>query len=64
LVHVDVKNLGRVPKGGGWKVHGRSEAVRGRGIGYAYIDAAVDNHSRLAYLEVLDDGRGPTAARF
>jgi transposase InsO family protein len=61
---VDVKKLGRIPKGGGWRAHGRSEAVRGRGIGYAYIHAAVDDHSRLAYLEVLDDEKGPTAADF
>ena len=64
LVHVDVKKLGRIPKGGGWRAHGRSEAVRGRSIGYAYIHAAVDDHSRLAYVEVLDDERGPTAAGF
>ncbi|GLZ50091.1 hypothetical protein Acsp06_62760 [Actinomycetospora sp. NBRC 106375] len=31
LLHVDVKKLGRVPPGGGWRMHGRSEAVRGRG---------------------------------
>ena len=35
LLHVDVKKLGRVPDGGGWRLHGRSEAVRGRGNGYA-----------------------------
>ena len=64
LVHVDVKKLGRIPRGGGWRAHGRSETVRGRGIGYAYIHAAVDDHSRLAYLEVLNDERGPTAAQF
>ena len=64
LVHVDVKKLGRIPSGGGWRAHGRSEAVRGRGIGYAYIHAAVDDHSRLAYIEVLGDERGPTCAEF
>jgi transposase InsO family protein len=64
LVHVDVKKLGRIPPGGGWRAHGRSEAVRGRGIGYVYIHAAVDDHSRLAYLETLDDERGPTCAAF
>ena len=64
LVHVDVKKMGRIPSGGGWRAHGRSEAVRGRGIGYAYIHAAVDDHSRLAYLEVLDDEKGATAAGF
>ncbi len=31
LIHVDVKKLGRIPDGGGWRVHGRSEKVRGRG---------------------------------
>jgi hypothetical protein len=45
LVHVDVKKLGRIPQGGGGRAHGRSEAVRGRGIGYAYIRAAVDETS-------------------
>jgi transposase InsO family protein len=64
LVHVDVKKLGRIPQGGGWRAHGRSEAVRGRGIGYAYIHVAVDDHSRLAYLEVLDDEKGATGAAF
>ena len=64
LIHVDVKKLGRIPQGGGWRAHGRSEAVRGRGIGYAYIHVAVDDHSRLAYLEVLDDEKGATGAGF
>jgi hypothetical protein len=31
LVHIDVKKLGKIPAGGGWRVHGRSEKVRGRG---------------------------------
>jgi transposase InsO family protein len=38
--------------------------VRGRGIGYAYIHAAVDDHSRLAYIEVLGDERATTCAAF
>ncbi|WP_432507767.1 leucine zipper domain-containing protein, partial [Kineococcus arenarius] len=36
LIHVDVKKLARIPDGGGWRVHGRREDVRGRGIGYDY----------------------------
>ena len=36
LLHVDVKKLGRIPDGGGWRLHGRSEAVRGRGNGYDF----------------------------
>ena len=64
LVHVDVKKLGRVPHGGGWRLHGRSEAVRGRGIGYDYLHVAVDDHSRLAYIEALPDEKDPTCAAF
>jgi transposase InsO family protein len=64
LVHVDVKKLGRIPDGGGWRAWGRSEEVRGRGIGYAYVHSAVDDHTRLAYSEVLDDEKGPTCAGF
>lgn len=64
LVHVDVKKVGRIPDGGGWRAHGRSEDVRGRGIGYDYVHAAVDDHSRLAYAEILPDEQGATCAGF
>ncbi|MEK6443841.1 IS481 family transposase [Pseudonocardia sp. T1-2H] len=64
LLHVDVKKLGRVPEGGGWRLHGRSEAVRGRGNGYDFLHVAVDDHSRLAYLEALPDERDPNCAGF
>jgi transposase InsO family protein len=64
LVHVDVKKLGQIPPGGGWRVHGRSEQVRGRGLGWTFVHAAVDDHSRLAYAEALDDETGATCAAF
>lgn len=64
LIHIDVKKLGRIPDGGGWRAHGRSEKVRGRGIGYDYIHTAIDDHSRVAYAETHDDERGVTAAGF
>jgi transposase InsO family protein len=64
LVHVDVKKLGRIPDGGGWRAHGRSEAVRGRGIGYEYVHTMIDDYSRYAYSEILDDETGPTSASF
>lgn len=66
LVHVDIKKLGRIPKGGGWRAHGRSKRHHGglAKVGYAYVHSAVDGYSRLAYSEVLDDERGPTAADF
>jgi len=64
LIHVDVKKLGRIPDGGGWRVHGRKEEVRGRGIGFDYVHAAVDDHTRLAYAEIHPDEKGATAAGF
>jgi transposase InsO family protein len=64
LAHMDVKKVGRVPDGGGWRAHGRSEEVRGRGIGYDYVHSLVDDHSRLAYSEVLPDEKGTTCAAF
>ena len=66
LVHVDIKKLGRIPDGGGHKVGGRAKGCRNstRGTGYWYIHNAVDDHSRLAYSELLDDERKETAAEF
>ncbi len=68
LVHVDVKKLGRIPDGGGWRAWGRqigrSWARRNARIGYDYVHSAVDDHSRLAYSEILADERGDTAAGF
>ncbi|URN10280.1 IS481 family transposase [Actinomadura madurae] len=64
MIHIDVKKLGRIPDGGGWRIHGRSETVRGRGIGYDHIHTAIDDHTRLAYAEVLPDEKGTTRAAF
>lgn len=66
LVHVDVKKLGRIPPGGGWRAHGRGNVVRqGKTrVGYDYIHTAIDAHSRLAYSEIHDDERGPSCADF
>jgi hypothetical protein len=69
LVHMDVKKLGRLRPGGGHRIHGRDSAQhrhrdREQGPGYDYVHAAIDDHSRLAYAEVLADERGETCAGF
>lgn len=73
LIHVDVKKLGRIRDGGGWRVLGREAAPRSSGrrdrpdssrIGFDYVHAAVDDHSRLAYAEIHPDERGATCAGF
>jgi transposase InsO family protein len=76
LVHLDVKKLGKIPDGGGWRAHGRDVGKRNsrahtkvrRGshpvIGYHFLHTAIDDHSRLAYSELLADERKDTAAAF
>ena len=65
LVHVDVKKLGRIPDGGGWRAHGRiARPGHHRAVGYDFVHAAVDDHSRAAYAEILPDEKGPTCAEF
>ena len=67
LVHVDIKKLGRIPRGGGWRVHGRRARpnnIRANRVGFAFVHSAIDAYSRLAYSEVLDDEQGATAAAF
>ena len=65
-VQVDIKKLGRIPAGGGWRAHGRgNDRTHGHaGVGYAFIHTAIDSHSRLAYSEVLPDERATTAIAF
>ena len=68
LIHMDVKKIGKIPAGGGWRAHGRemgkSSAQKKARIGYDYVHSIVDDHSRLAYSEVLTDEKGQTCAAF
>ncbi|WHS34730.1 IS481 family transposase [Auritidibacter ignavus] len=79
LVHMDIKKLGQIPDGGGWRVHGRGSpqalkalaktqkaAAEGAsaGRGSRYLHHAVDDHSRVVYSEILNDERKHTAAGF
>jgi transposase InsO family protein len=68
LVHMDVKKIGRIPDGGGWRAHGRqagkSYAQKQARIGFDYVHSVVDDHSRYAYSEILNDERAETCAGF
>jgi transposase InsO family protein len=67
LVHVDIKKQGRIPDGGGHRFVGRQLGKQNNnthGRGYAFLHHAVDDHSRLAYSEILADERKETAAGF
>ena len=76
LLHVDVKKLGNVPDGGGWRYVGRAQGGRNRAatagkprnahynpkMGTAFVHTVLDDHSRLAYAEIHDDETAATAA--
>ena len=74
LVHIDVKKLGRIEGGAGWRVRDRKQHYnrtwidrhghRRRSVGWEYVHVAVDDFSRLAYVEVLADETGATAVAF
>lgn len=70
LVHVGrepVTKPGRIPDGGGHRIHGRAKGNRIKKTikpGTAFIHNAVDDHSRLAYCEILADERKETASAF
>jgi transposase InsO family protein len=65
LAHMDVKKLGRIPDGGGWRARGRAiPRDRVNGPGFDYVHSLVDDHSRLAYSEILPNEKGPTCAAF
>jgi transposase InsO family protein len=67
LVHIDVKKLGRIPDGGGWRFRGHTVGRQNKTrkpAGYAYLHHAVDDHSRLAYSEILADEKKETAVAF
>jgi transposase InsO family protein len=64
LVHVDVKKLGRIDRPGHRVTGSRSDRREQGKKGWEYVHIAVDDYSRLAYAEVLDDERAPTAASF
>ena len=72
MIHMDVKKAGKVPDGGGWRVHGRgsaqaktaARAKKGQRVGYTYFHSAIDGFSRLAYTEALPDEKASTVIGF
>jgi transposase InsO family protein len=73
MIHVDVKKVGRISDGGGWRAHGRASTqhrsagrakTAGAAGGYVFLHSAVDGYSRLAYTEALPDEKAATAISF
>jgi transposase InsO family protein len=75
MLHVDVKKLGNIPDGGGWRYVGRAQGDKHRSatagkprnkhrnplIGTAFVHTVLDDHSRVAYAEIHDDETAATA---
>jgi transposase InsO family protein len=77
MIHVDVKKLGNIPDGGGWRFVGKAQGAQNRTatairtgkrtqlynakIGTCYVHTVIDDHSRVAYAEVHDDELAVTA---
>lgn len=68
MIHLDVKKIGKLRDGGGWRIHGRgSMQDRARHkdrVGYTFVHSAIDGFSRLAYTEPLEDERARTTIGF
>ena len=73
MIHLDVKKVGRIPEGGGWRVHGKNSdqarsaeraKVAGAKAGYVYLHSAIDGFSRLAYTEPMADEKASSAIAF
>ena len=73
MVHLDVKKVGRIPDGGGHRVHGRGSdqhratdraKTTGATGGYVFLHSIVDGYSRLAYTEHLTDEKAATTIAF
>jgi transposase InsO family protein len=74
LLHIDIKKLGRIVGGPGKRVTGRRErwpptktdaaGTRRQQFGWEFLHVAIDDYSRLAYAEVLDDEKASTAIGF
>lgn len=75
LIHVDVKKLGNIPQGGGWRFVGRIQGrknrqatpgttrsrYRGELLGHAFVHTVIDDHSPVAYAEIHNDETAATA---
>jgi transposase InsO family protein len=76
MLHMDVKKLGNIPDGGGWRYLGKFQGDRNRAatpgkarsryskdplMGHAFVHTVIDDHSRVAYAEIHDDETAVTA---
>jgi transposase InsO family protein len=64
LIHIDIKKLGRFERVGHRITGNRIGQSNSRGVGWEYLHLAIDDHSRLAYSEILSDEKRGSCLRF
>jgi transposase InsO family protein len=64
IVHIDIKKLGKFNRIGHRVTGERMGQSKSRGIGWEYVHLAIDDHSRLAYSEILPDEKRGSCLRF
>src|ERR1700723_2921428 len=64
IVHIDIKKLGKFNRIGHRVTGERTGQSKSRGIGWEYVHLAIDDHSRLAYSEILPDEKRGSCLRF
>jgi transposase InsO family protein len=64
LLHIDIKKLGKFTRVGHRITGDRAGQSNTRGVGWEYLHLAIDDHSRVAYSEILPDEKRRSCLRF
>jgi transposase InsO family protein len=64
IIHIDIKKLGKFSRIGHRVSGDRTGQSKTRGVGWEYVHLAIDDHSRLAYSEILPDEKRASCLRF
>ena len=64
LLHIDIKKLGRFERPGHRVTGDRTGQSKTRGIGWEYVHVCVDDHSRIAFSQILPDEKKESAIAF
>jgi transposase InsO family protein len=64
IIHIDIKKLGRFDKVGHRITGDRTGQSNGRGVGWEFVHVCIDDHSRVAFSQILPDEKAASAVPF
>lgn len=64
MIHIDIKKLGRFNKIGHRITGDRTGQSNSRGVGWEYVHVCIDDHSRVAFSQILADEKAVSAVAF